>query len=605
MSKRLVFGGLVFLFLVFFSLYLLVISRAGETHTVWEFMNPLFMPVFLALTLILAAMVFSPEGVRVKLVFVMLYCFVSVSFFAVVFPAGTLGSQQSVLGITQRLFFDGSVLHGWGGNVGDVFLRAYNWLSKPNFQSAFTMVFARMFGVDVFWVHLFLLPVLWGVFVPLIAFLVARTLKLSDRVAVLSGFFASAFPLLVFSGSISVPSSLGYVFFFGTLLFCLRYLVSGRSAALWWMVVLAFASFVSHFLTGILSVGFIVLVLALRRYEREKAGSGFVARYFLAVSFVVAVSLLPLALRFLQLVSVEFEVDFSLSNLQGLSVPEVVGLFFFGEYVNYSPWYALINLAGPLLGLAGVVYALLVSRGRDSFFGGRGVVLFLFLGFLVTFVDYTVLNMFMVNVPFSPRRVWVFMDLTLLPSAAFAVFGMVGFAWNKVSGVNVKLSGFSVRRVLSGGLGVLMLILLGGWIVASVFSAYPSFGPLQITSYELDAVRYLETASTGNYVVIGDQFVSLAGAMVVGVANPRAFYVSSSAFGLELFNEMKANPSVDVMVVAMSYTNASVAYFVVDKPRLDAGEFDRVVSAALNNGLQMLPVSFGDGKVVIFRYERL
>jgi len=603
MRKRFVFTRLVFFFLVFFSLYLLVISRAGEIHTVWEFMNPLFMPVFFAVTLLLAWIVFSSEGIRFKLVFVMLYCFIGVSFYAAVFPAGTLGSQQSVLGIT-RLLYDNVVLHGWGGDVENVFLRVYNWLDKPNFQSVYTIVLARMFGVDVFWVHLFFMPVLWGIFVPLIAFLIARTLKFDDKVAALSGFLASSFPLLVFSGSVSVPSSLGYVFFLGTLLFCLRYLVSGKSAALCLTVVLAFASFVSHFLTGILAVGFLVLALAFKRYEQERDSSPLGSKFVLVVSFVIAVSLLPLALRYLQLVS-PLRVDFSLDNLQGLSVTEIVGLFLFGEYIDYSFLYALINLAGPLLGLVGILYALYVSRKRDSVLGGRVVVLFFLFGFLVTFVDYRILKMFMVNVPFSSRRLWVLRDLTVLPFAAFVICGVVESVRHNVSRVDAKFSGLSLRRLLSGGLNVLILILLAGWTVASVFSAYPQFSPLQVTSYELEAVQHLEAVSSRNYVVIGDQYIDLAGGMFVGVNNPRAFYFSyTDSFGLGLFNDMRANPKMDVMVRALDYANCSVAYFVVDEPRLGESEFDRVVSLAVQNGLEALPTSFGGGRLVVFRYER-
>ena len=598
MKKFLVFTRFLFLFLAFFSFYLLIDSRAGEVHTVWEFMNPFFKPVFFATTLLLVVIIFSSERVRFKLVFVSLYSFIGRSFSVAVFPAGSVSGQETVLGVT-RLIYENVVFHGWGGSAENVFQRVFNWLNKPNFQNAYSVMFARMFGVDVFWVHLLLVPVLWGIFVPLLAFLIARTLGLDEKIAVLSSLLASAFPPLVYWGTISVPNSLGYVFFLSSLYFFLRYLSSDESEILYLMSIFTFASFLSHFLTGIMSFALLLVAVSLKIYEKEKIRSPLTAKFLLSISFIFSASLIPLALIYLRVFSPSYA-HFSLDKIQDLSSSDFIELFLFGEYVNYSPMTALIHITGPLIGLSGLLYILYVSRKHNFSSNSRILVLFLSLGFLLAFVDYRVLKFFMMNVPFNEERIWVFRDFIMLPLSAFAICAVVQFVSKQVS---------SVTRLTAKALAYILLVgwisvLVGGWVVASVYSVYPRHGPLQITSYELEAVKYLESTTNESYVVIGDQWIDFAGGMIVGIHNPRGFYFAyTDARGIELFSEMKMNPSADVMIKAMNYTEATVAYFVVGEPRLGSEVFNRVVSDALKNGLEVY-AAFGEGKLYVFRYEK-
>jgi len=236
----------------------------------------------------------------------------------------------------------------------------------------------------------------------------------------------------------------------------------------------------------------------------------------------------------------------------------------------------------------------------------RVLVLFLFLGFLVVFVDYRVLKLFALGLPVSEERVWVFRDLVVFPFAAFLVCAVVEFLGKSISGVGAKAFRISSRGLLRVVLSVFVFVLIAGWVLASVFSVYPHFGPLQITSYELDAARHLKDVSDRSYVVIGDRYTDLAGGMIVGLNNPGAFYFAyTDPFGIKLFNEMVANPSDETMVKAMDFTNCTIAYFFVDRLRLGDSEFNRVVSAALLNGLERLPVGFGDGMLVVFRFEKI
>jgi len=114
-------------------------------------------------------------------------------------------------------------------------------------------------------------------------------------------------------------------------------------------------------------------------------------------------------------------------------------------------------------------------------------------------------------------------------------------------------------------------------------------------------VKYVERTTNDSYVVIGDQWIDFAGGMIVGIHNPRAFYFTyTDARGIEFFSEMKMNPSVDVMIKAMNYTEATVAYFVVSERSPDFEIVVEQTSEVLGEPHKV----FGDGKLYVFRYEK-
>ena len=159
---------------------------------------------------------------------------------------------------------------------------------------------------------------------------------------------------------------------------------------------------------------------------------------------------------------------------------------------------------------------------------------------------------------------------------------------------------------------IMILMSVSGWVTASVYYSYPHDPILQTTSYELEAARFIDTTTPGSYIVISDEWMIYAGQAIVGVANPRAFYFSIEDPRLsELLNKMLANPSPEPLINAMETTyssmgstfyGATVAYFIVEKSRMVASEFDRVVQQA-SVTLRIYGI-FGEGKLYIFYYER-
>ena len=613
--------GLRLMYLVSFvlSLYLLLISRSGEVYTVWGVLNPFFMPAFFVATLLLVAIVLSSESTTLKLLFIILHSVLSHMFFVAVFPAGDVGIQQVTLGYTRRVF-QNAFTPGNLWPAPNILIQIFYWVSGINLQMAFSVLFARMFSVDVFWSHLLLVPILWGVFVPVIAFMITRALGGSERVSALSSVMISAFPATIFWGAFSVPNSLGFIFAFGAMYFLLGYISKNGNYLLPMTLIFSFLSLASHFLTGILSLSLLVLAVGFKKHENEKGRSFMTARYLLLTSLIFSASLLPMSLLYLKFVSPLYAV-FSLEKLYGLSVSEMVGVFLLGDYFYYyaSPLSMAIHVLGPLLGLLGMLCG--IRRAKHGLWGTlcRIGVLFLFIGFLLIFIDYRILRFFMVGVPFREERIWLYRDFMLFPFVSFGGFAILKMLREKITlrlptkKGNPKLTSkpFLARPRLNLSslvLYTLILLFISGWITASVYYSYPHIAPLQTTSYEMEAIKYIDEHTAEKYVVICDQWIIFAGQMFEGLYNPNAYYFAhTDPRGVKLFLEMKTNPSVDTMVEAMKYNNATIAYFIIEKPRMGTEMYKRIIDQAQQNNLQTYNIFYypeGQEKLRIFIYQK-
>lgn len=611
MKKALILTRLLYLILIVISFYSILISRSGEVYTVWQFMHPLFMPLFFATTALLVAIILSSEKVEYKLLFIIVHSILSHSFFAIAFPAGNIGFQQSVLGQTRRIF-DNTLLHGWGGTAENILIRIYKWFGSGNLQGAYSVTFARMFGIDVFWSHLLLAPMLWGIFIPTTTFLITKTLGGDERTSALAGLLSSAFPFLIYLGAISVPNSLGIIFFLGSLYFFLKQLTSSESKYASLMLIFTFASFLSHFLTGFISISFLLLALSLKKYETEKANSPSSAKLLLFSSFILSTSILPLALIYHRIFAPTFTY-FTTDKIYEYTTTELLGQFLLGDLLYYPPHILLIYIAGPLIAFIWAAYKLYATRNHKPSKDTCTYTIFLLLGFLMLWVDYRILRIFMVNVPFEEERLWVFRDLLSVPFVALAISELPTF----LRGIAPARAATFLRahkRDLFLIFNISIPALLAGWIALSVNYAYPHYSPLQTTSYELEAVEYIDKTANRSYIVVCDLWVSYAGQMIVGAYNQRAYYFGDgNPLGATLFIKMKDSASPEVMIEAMNYTEAEIAYFIMTKEmegapqtRLGEDEYNRIIQQAQQNNLPTYKIFYykGEEKLRIFYYQK-
>ncbi len=614
---------LLYIFLIALSFYLLIASRTGEARTVWQVLHPAFIPTLFVTTSLLLAILFSSEKTTNKMMFVIIHSILLHSFFPIVFPAGDLSGQQTVLGRTRRVF-DNTVLHGlsgWPTRTLQIFI--VEMFDGINLQAALSTIFARMLSIDIFYVHLFLVPVLWGTFVPVAAFLTTKFIGGNDKASILSSLLVSAFPYTVYFGAITVPNSLGFIFFFYALCFTLKYLSSNNSRTSYFMLAFSLFSFLSHYLAGIMSFSLLLLALAFKSYKSKENASSVTARASLAITFLLCASLLPLSFIYLRLFSPAIRTVFTLDKFYELPPEEIGGLFLIGELTyGFDPKTILLVTIGSTFALLYTVYLLYKSK-KNSVAKFRICLLFLFSAFLIVLIDYRILKLFMDRLPLNEERLWVFRDFIAVPFVALAIYGMVSslkaileaYSSPKISIANLKvLSKINFFRVLAllSTLNVVIPVILGGWITLSLNAAYPQWAPLQFTWYELEAVKYIEESTTEKYVVIGDIWTIYAGEMIVGIRNPDAYYFGENdPRGYNLSTQMQEDPSLQIMIEAMNQTgtDTTIAYFIVTEPRLDVDparareKFNSTISKARQNGLPVY-ATFGNRKLYIFRHEK-
>jgi hypothetical protein len=594
--KLLRFSEILYLSLIAFSLYLLFASRTGEARTVWQVLNPAFIPTLFVATFLLITILFTSEKTSYKLLSIILHSILIHSFFSIIFPAGDLSGQQLVLGRT-RLVFDNTILHGLSGYpTATVQTLIIETVKGTNLQAALSTVFARMLGIDIFYVHLSLIPILWGTFVPIASFLVTKTIGGSEKASVLSSLLVSAFPYAVYFGAISVPNSLGFIFFFYSLYFMLKYLTSSDSKNAYLMLGFTLFSFLAHYLTGIVSFSLLLLAIAFKSFRNEKNPASKDAKILLLVSFLVCVSLLPLSFIYLRLFGTSSAPAFTLDKLNELPLQEVAGLFLLGELIyGFNLSTILLIIIGPSIAFLWMIYLLYrLKKNPNAQF--RTHIFFLFAAFLIILIDYRIMKLFMEGLPINEERLWVFRDLITAPFAGLAIFTVFSSleAFLKRSfipttrALNTKsLTKVNIPRTSSTllALSILTSILIGGWITSSLSAAYPQAAPLQTTWYELEAVKYINSNTHEKYVVIGDVWTIYSGEVIVGINNPKAYYFGeNNKTGHDLFANMRENPSPQWMLLAMNYTDTTIAYFIITEPRVGPNQFNSTVTRAQQNG---------------------
>lgn len=614
-TKLLRISELLYLFLVTLAFYLLFLSRTGEAHTVWEVLHPAFIPVFFVGTSLLITIILTSEKATYKLLLIIVHSVLAHSFFSIIFPGGDLSGQQMVFG-KIRLVYDNAILHGWPPwPVEPIQSQVFQFFRGENFQAALSVVFARMFSIDILWTHLLFIPVLWGVFTPVAVYLTANVLTKNDKVSILASVLFSAFPYATYFGAISVPNSLGFIILFFSLFFMLKYLSSDDSKTTFLMVAFTFAAFLAHYLTGIISLSLLLLTIGFKANRNSKPSSA-TAKLSMASSFIVSASVLPLSLVYLRFFRPGTGTLFTFDKFYDKPLEEIVGLFLFGELTyGFDIQTILLVALGPTLAFASMAYQMYRSRKTPT---GRvqTPLYFLFSAFLMMMIDYRILKLFMEGLPLNEERLWVFRDFIAAPFVALTICAVISSLKSfleaksprKAAGLSVKsLSKGNVLRVVSIFLvfNVFVSIFLGGWTTLSLSAAYPEVAPLQTTWYELEAVKYIEDNTKEKYVVIGDIWTIFAGERIVGIMNPRAYYFAEyNNTGYSLFVSMRREPSPQWMLLAMNLTNTAVAYFIVTEPRLGIEEFATVVSNALQNGQLTVAGVFGAGKLYVFAYGK-
>jgi len=332
-------------------------------------------------------------------------------------------------------------------------------------------------------------------------------------------------------------------------------------------------------------------------------------------SFVFAVGFLPFALIYRRFFYPTATTHFSLQKFIELGNAEKILTLLTGNYFDLVSREAYITAIiyglAPLLGLVGMTMVLWSSRRNERSDQKIDVnIAFILKGLLLIIIDDRIVKLFMVGVPFvEATRLWMIRDFLLLPFVAISIWWVINRMRFLSDALSAKITSFFSRTTsihvfgktfsflknphLIKNLSAISIlvylapfIVVSGWITASLYYSYPHFAPLQTTFYEVEAVKHIDQTTKERYVVVADQWIIFAGQMFVGINNPRAFYFSHiDPRGVFLYTKMKRNPSNKTLIEAMKINNAETAFFVIEKPRLDEEEYNRIVQQAKQNAL--------------------
>lgn len=602
--------------LVVFFVYLLWGSRTPIPTTIWETFSSSNLVVYLAMTFLLLVIILYRGKPEAKLSLIVIHSVVS-CMFKVVVCESRYGYDTWISLAYSKIVYSGEYPKIAPFTIYTplpLLSKIYHVTERVNLYSL-GVIFARMFSVDIWWSHLLLSPLLWGIFIPLLTYRISKFVCNEEVVSLLSALLSLSVPSFISWGSVTLSQSLAWIFCIGTVYLSLRYLLSKKG--LWLALVIAFATFITHELVGVLS--FCVVLLAITYQKVRDLKYEKIRGVLLLGTFASAVLLIPSLLLASQIALVGQRTTFSLKSFDGLSTYEAIFVFLFGAYVDMNFSDVLVSVIIPLLGIIGLIYTVLESGNRTQ---NRKASVLILLCFALVIVDYTLVKLFMTKVPFSPERMWIFRDLLVIPFAAIVLSSTMNYLSSKLAfrksvktsrrtKHSAKIASQSVLSISSREIAVLagFILLISSLTTSAVYNAYShsTYMRAWTTTQEIEAARYIEETTPRNetYVVLCEATTRLAGYAVVGPQNPRAYYFGAyeSKILTPLYNEMVTDPSLGPILEAQSKNDASIVYVIVSKFRPPVDGNSLVIEQMMDLPYCELKAVFGEGVYVRGKFE--
>lgn len=584
-SGAMVYLSSFYLVLWAFMMYLLIESRTPTTDSIWTIFNASYLGIFFAMTLTLLILIAIKGNSHLKLSLIILHSSISHIFWVVLYE-GRMGFDYWIGAWVGLGAYSGECL-SWTLFSPRPFLVTIFHAGQMVLSPYGSALLARMFYVDVYWIHLLFVPLLWSIFVPIIAFGISRLLCKDDRISLVAALLTMSIPSLISWGARTVSNSFALLLYFFLIYLVLRYL-SGKGR----FILVAFVTLLvllEHALVGVLSLSIVMFVYFYRRYQNgETTRVGGVLFLFV---FLCNILVLPLSLYARAWTTYpQIGGSFSLQPLQQLSGYEAVFTLIFGGYTTMAFGQAFVMGIVPLLGLIGLIYVVLSKKEHNYH---KKLSRFILMIFVFIMIEYEITDNFMINIPFSRERIWALRDFLAILFFLVVVENVISFFSRKET--SRKVIKYSAGLPSVNGLLIKAAVFLSvaALITATIYVAYPEGSWVNVSGYELDAVKYIEATTNETYVVIAPGSVTWAGSSIVGLANPRAFY--SPAYSpppgyapsvprrgkgslLQIYYDIIKNPSIRYIYDAKKINNASVVYVILTKSKIGL-EPDHVISS--------------------------
>lgn len=452
------------------------------------------------------------------------------SLFILTFDAG-YGSDQWIwlgyartlqLGIHSKTYPEGREwppsMMGLGADDLNIFQKIFAIINEC-FQAVLTLTISSLTGIDIHYVNLFLVPVLSGIYIPLIFYELADRLT-SSRILAFFSMVLSTLPTILIWQAVSVPQSLSLLFSSIVLReILLSRFINGR------LILIYLVNIFTHGLGFIVSTSWILLALVYRMIHKKS---------FKAICSSLIVLFPAIILWLFQKYRIHTEAQ-----------PLELNLFAFNE--NILPILLIDDVTiRPFFLTTAVVYATLLLATFSTFLSRRfsykrslfkkfqeqieEAHVVLFVAYIITYLQYLTLNLFRPLIV-APQRLVPFLFilvLILLPQSLYYLKVLLAnFQHFKVRfKVRFKIRDKTFTVVGENKMTKLAVVFsLTILLVMNIYYGYPHracYGVL--TGAELEAAKKLHEISTKPYLVLSYYDFGLAGASIVGIGNPIEYY---------------------------------------------------------------------------------
>lgn len=577
-----VFYGVYVVLLVWSFLILFGVRSGWVQGPIWNVIAPSFLYVYFAATAVLVGIVLLSGKVSVRLLLIVTHSVFSLLFIVIVsFPGIIFYDPWYDLGRARALHYVVQLFFRY-----PISIRSLNSFLRGFTLHSLVVDSANMLGVDMYWTYVFILPVLWGFFVPPVIYRITEMMGGSKKTSVLAAFLTIPNLYFLAWGKLGEASSLAILFFIFFVYLVLRFLsFPVTKAFLLFMAMTWITIGVTHFLPAVVAVCLMILAIAFKLRYRTKtiSESSKWTSLLIPLAFLISLLMVPTAtvLRGLLLPMLGTS-SFSLDKLLGTDIWALV----FGISPDLSVQKALLYEVFPLFGLIGAVYVLQKPRMFK-----RNLCLFLFLVCIVLLIDFRILEYAIVGGIFGAGRLSVFRDISALPFVAVAI----SLGVESLVGATPKLKASFRWRSLLGG--ILVAVSLSAWTTAAVYETYEYYTTgLMPTSLEVEAIKYIDEHTNSRYIVFAPHRTVVVSWGFVGIPNPDASYLSVGRVGVPV------NPTIPDMFDYMRTNEVDQGFFIVTS--FGSVNFNKTINEALKTYGLFKVISDGSGnEVYIFYYK--
>lgn len=575
------------------SFLLLIFSRSDEIRVVWNSVHPAFLFSYFLTTFALFTVILSKISKKVKITLAVIHAFLAHSLLVLVFDQLVSGDPWHELGrIRDILIFENDIPNIFGliSEGSSPIFSVYYAFRKRSYH-ALVVIFSQMFSVDVSRIAVFLIPVLSSILVPLLMYKIVEIVGGKEKTPIIGALLTLSIPILIWLGAVGGAEPLVFIFFSLLVYLVLRYLSLNKVGipTYAFLFLVAIASFAAHFRAGIMSITVFLLAIVFKKYESSKRKNATSANIQLLLTTLVCLAALPLALFALWGIypqAGEMQVRFDMGKLLTTDILSLL----FGEFVNFS-FSELLSMATIFFfGIIGLIYVIVYAPKQRY---RRSLSLFLLLLLVIFLVDYRILKYAMVNVPFSPERIWTETYFVTIPFAAIVISILLKETYNKIGAASSQIG---KRALLKFGMITAIFCLAFSGLFTSATETGYSIGVkpplLNVTPYEVETISFLHTNTAGRYVVICDAIFATAAWGILGFKSRATYYRYSS----EYF-QILANPSEEPLVGALEKSDSTRAYFVISDRQSGFTDIVERTKRVLKTY-----ASFGDGKLFVFHY---